>query len=51
MNILWRIFEDYLILRSEDITQPVRSPDITAPYFFLWSYLKTKEFKNCPHTM
>ena len=34
-----------------DFTWPLRSPDLTALYFFLWGYLKCKVYANMPKTI
>jgi hypothetical protein len=40
-----------VILRFGDIEWPPRSPDLTAPDFFLWGYLKSKVYANKPNNL
>ena len=37
-----------MISHFRDVTRPLRSPDLTAPDFFLWGYLKSKVYANRP---
>jgi len=40
-----------VISRFGDVDWLPRSPDLTAPDFFLWSYLKDKVYVNQPKTI
>ncbi len=44
MELLRLAFPGRLISRNGNIPWPARSPDLTAPDFFLWGYLKCKVF-------
>ena len=33
------MFQDRIISQNSDFPSSPRSPDLTAPYFFLWEYL------------
>lgn len=48
MDLLRLAFPGRLISRNGDIPWPARSPDLTAPDFFLWGYLKSKVFQENP---
>lgn len=48
MTVLRNLFPGRLISRFGDIPWPPRSPDLTAPDFFLWGYLKEKVFESRP---
>jgi hypothetical protein len=37
-----------VISRFGDVPWPPRSPDLSAPGFFLWRYLKSKVYSNRP---
>jgi hypothetical protein len=41
-------FQQRVISRSGDVSWPPRSPDLTAPEFFLRDYLKSKEYSRRP---
>ena len=43
-----RFFPQRVISRFGDVPWPPRSPDLTAPDFFLWGYLKSKVYSNRP---
>jgi hypothetical protein len=43
-----KIFKDRIISRN---IWPPRSPDLTPADFFLWGLLKSKLYKNTPHTI
>jgi len=48
------LFPQRVISRFGDVPWPPRSPDLTAPDFFLWGYLKSKVYSNRPtdlHTL
>ena len=40
MATLHQLFTNRLISRFGDVLWPARSPDLTAPDYFLWGYLK-----------
>jgi hypothetical protein len=46
-----RVNEGRKAFRTLGILWPVRSPDLTAPDFFLWGYLKESVYRNRPHTI
>lgn len=48
MELLRLAFPGRLISRNGAIPWPARSPDLTAPDFFLWGYLKCKVFQENP---
>jgi len=43
-----RLFPQQVISRFGDVPWSPRSPDLTAPDFFLWGYLKSKVYSNRP---
>ena len=43
-----RLFPQWVISRFGDVTWPPRSPELSAPGFFLWGYLKSKVYSNRP---
>ena len=51
MELLETIFGDRIISRNGNINWPPRSPDLTAPDFFLWGYLKERVYVNNPETI
>ena len=51
MALLRKIFDDRIISRFSDFNWPPRSPDLKAPDFFLWGYLKCKMYANNPRTI
>lgn len=51
MQLLRKHFGNRIISRNSDFPWPPRSPDLTAPDFFLWGYLKQKVYINKPHTL
>lgn len=51
IRILKVLFPGRLISRFGDLQWPARSPDLTAPDFFLWGYLKEKVYINNPQTI
>lgn len=51
MATLRSLFPGRLISKSGDIDWPPRSPDLTAPDFFLWGYLKDIVYANKPSTL
>jgi len=46
--VLRRLFPQRVISRFGDVPWPPRSPDRTAPDFFLWGYLKSKVYSTRP---
>ena len=42
MQLLTAMFQDRIISLKSDFEWPPRSPDLTAPDFWLWGYLKDK---------
>jgi len=51
MELLRRHFPNRIISKNGDLTWPLRSPDLSAPDFFLWGYLKEKVYINKPRTL
>ena len=51
MQLLTAMFQDRKISRHSDFEWPPRSPDLTAPDFWLWGYLKDKVYVNKPGTI
>ncbi|XP_023311192.1 uncharacterized protein LOC111692289 [Anoplophora glabripennis] len=51
MALLRDTFGERIISRTSDFNWPPRSPDLTAPDFFLWGYLKGKVYINKPRTI
>lgn len=49
--LLQEMFPGRLISKFGDITWPANSPDLTAPDFFLWGYLKEKVYERRPNTI
>jgi hypothetical protein len=45
------LFPGHLISRFGDIHWPPRSPDLTAPDYFLWGYLKSRVYVNNPQAI
>jgi hypothetical protein len=50
-DILKQAFPGRLISRFGDLHWPARSPDLTAPDFFLWGFLKSRAYVNKPQTL
>lgn len=50
MNCLRVMFPGRIISRFGDVAWPPRSPDLTAPDYFLWGFLKSKVYCNKPRT-
>ena len=48
ITVFCRLFQQRVISRFVDVPWPPCSPDLTAPDFFLWGYLKSKVHSNCP---
>ena len=51
MQVLREMFPQHVISRFGDINWPARSPDLSAPDYFLWGYLKGKVYQERPHTI
>ena len=51
MDLLRQIFGERIISRNSEIVWPSRSPDLTAPDYFLWGYLKERVYVNKPQTI
>ena len=51
MQLLTAMFQDRIISRNSDFEWPPCSPDLTAPDFWLWGYLKDKVYANKPRTI
>lgn len=51
MKILREIFGKRIISKNSEFNWPPRSPDLTAPDFFLWGYLKNRVYINKPKTI
>lgn len=51
MDLLRQQFPNRIISKNGDLRWPPRSPDLTAPDFFLWGYLKDKVYVNKPQTL
>ena len=51
MKTLRQMFPGRLISRYGDINWPPRSPDLTAPDFFLWGYFKHEVYKKLPSSI
>ena len=42
------LFPQRVISSFGDVPWPPRSPDLTAPHFFLWGYLKSEVYSTRP---
>lgn len=51
INLLNEMFPGRLVSKNGDFDWPPRSPDLTAPDFFLWGYLKGKVYADQPKTL
>lgn len=51
MEILRQQFPGRVFSRFGDFNWPSRSPDLTAPDFFLWGFLNTRVYHNKPRTL
>lgn len=51
MELLRDLFPQQIISINGDVDWPPRSPDLTAPDFFLWGYLKSNVYANKPETL
>lgn len=51
MALLREIFDDRIISRFSNFNWSSRAPDLTAPDYFLWGYLKGRVYANKPRTI
>lgn len=51
IDLLNEMFPGRLVSKNGDFDWPPRSPDLTAPDFFLWGYLKGKVYADQPKTL
>jgi len=51
MELLHEMFGNNIISRRATLAWPPRSPDLTAPDYFLWGYLKERVYTNKPETL
>lgn len=51
IQLLRHISEGRIISHGGDISWPSRSPDLMAPDYFLWGYLKGKVYAYKPQTL
>lgn len=51
MELLRNLFGERIISKNSDFAWPPRSPDLTAPDYFLWGYLKGLVYVNKPQTI
>ncbi|KAJ4441354.1 hypothetical protein ANN_11209 [Periplaneta americana] len=51
LRLLRNFFPGCIISRFGNIDWPARSPDLTAPDFFLWGHLKARDFQTRPHSI
>lgn len=51
MEHLHKIFQNRIISKGADVTWPPRSPDLTAPDFFLWGYVKAIVYSKPVHSL
>jgi hypothetical protein len=51
MDLLRQLFGELIISRNSQINWPPRSPDLSAPDYFLWGYLKERMYVNKPRTL
>lgn len=51
MEVVRRIFPGHVISRFGDVPWPPRSPDLSAPDYFLWGYLKAKVYADKPRNL
>lgn len=51
MNTVREFFPGRVISRFGDIQWPARSPDLSAPDFYLWGYLKSRVYRDKPRTL
>ena len=51
ITLVNEIFDERIISRNSEFNWPARSPDLTAPDYFLWGYLKERVYVNKPQTI
>ena len=51
LDLLQQLFGERIISKGMPFAWPPRSPDLTAPDFFLWGYLKEKVYRDKPATI
>ncbi|XP_076254287.1 uncharacterized protein LOC143192681 [Rhynchophorus ferrugineus] len=51
IQLLNDVFPRELISQSGNLAWPAKSPDLTAPDFFLWGFLELKVYMNKPQTI
>jgi len=51
LTLLEAKFADRVISKGAEVSWPPRSPDLTAPDFFLWGYVKAKVYETQPKTL
>ena len=51
MTVVRQMFPQHVFSRFGDVPWPPRSPDLSACYFFLWGYLKSKVYVRKPRTV
>jgi hypothetical protein len=49
--ILKEMFPGRVVYLHEAVPWPLRSPDLSPCYFFLWGYLKAEVFQHCPRSL
>ena len=50
-NATIKLFPDKVISKNGHVSYPPRWPDLTAPYFLLWGYVKSIVYANQPQTL
>ena len=51
IKVLNEFFKERLISKKGSVNWPPRSPDLTAPDFFLWGYVKSQVYATRPATL
>ncbi len=51
LTVLRAAFANRIISRRTELQWPARSPDLTAPDFFVWGYLKSVVYGDKPRTL
>ena len=51
IDLLREIFGERLVSKNSEFSWPPRSPDLSAPDYFLWGYLKQKVYVDNPQTI
>jgi len=51
MSALREMLPQHVISRGGDVLWPAHSPDLSACYYFLWGYLKSRVFISKPRTI